>query len=102
MQNVVYQNKIDKGFNVTDVNKEFCLLYEELRKVLKMIPLENVVFETDSPYLIPDGVQGKRNTFKNINTIIERFAELRGESAEYICKVALNNTKKIYPAIFCG
>ena len=25
-----YQNKLDKGFNVTDVNKEFCLLYGEV------------------------------------------------------------------------
>lgn len=29
-QKEVYQNKIDKGFNVTDVNKEFCLLYGEV------------------------------------------------------------------------
>ena len=30
IQKAVYQNKIDKGFNVTDVNKEFCLLYAEI------------------------------------------------------------------------
>ena len=30
MQNEVLQNKIDKGFNVTDVNMEFCLLYGEV------------------------------------------------------------------------
>ena len=29
-QKVIYQNKIDKGFNTTDVNKEFCLLYGEV------------------------------------------------------------------------
>ena len=29
-QKIVYKNKIDKGFNVTDVNKEFCLLYGEV------------------------------------------------------------------------
>ena len=29
IQQAVYQNKLDKGFNVTDVNKEFCLLYGE-------------------------------------------------------------------------
>ena len=29
-QKKVYKNKIDKGFNVTDVNKEFCLLYGEV------------------------------------------------------------------------
>ena len=30
LQKDVYQNKVDKGFNTTDVNKEFCLIYAEL------------------------------------------------------------------------
>lgn len=30
IQKDVYQNKLNKGFNVTDVNKEFCLTYGEL------------------------------------------------------------------------
>ena len=30
MQKAVYQNKLNKGFNVTNVNKEFCLLYGEV------------------------------------------------------------------------
>lgn len=30
MQKAVFQNKLDKGFNITDVNKEFCLLYGEV------------------------------------------------------------------------
>lgn len=30
LQKRVYQNKLNKGFNVTDVNKEFCLLYGEV------------------------------------------------------------------------
>lgn len=29
-QKIVYKNKIDKKFNVTDINKEFCLLYGEV------------------------------------------------------------------------
>lgn len=30
LQKDVWQNKVNKGFNTTDVNKEFCLLYEEV------------------------------------------------------------------------
>ena len=30
IQKDVYQNKLDKGFNVTDINKEFCLTYGEV------------------------------------------------------------------------
>ncbi len=30
MQMSVYQNKVEKGFNITDISKEFCLLYGEV------------------------------------------------------------------------
>lgn len=30
VQKQIYQNKVDKGFNVTDINKEFCLTYGEI------------------------------------------------------------------------
>ena len=30
MQKEIFQNKLEKGFNVSDVNKEFCLLYGEV------------------------------------------------------------------------
>ena len=30
LQKEIYQNKVDKGFNTKDVNKEFCLLYGEV------------------------------------------------------------------------
>lgn len=29
-QKEIYKNKVEKGFNITDVNKEFCLLYGEV------------------------------------------------------------------------
>ena len=74
--------------------------YAELCVALKSIPLEKIVLETDSPYLIPYGVAGKRNTSKNLNVIANKFAELRGESPEYIREVVLNNTKRLYPAVF--
>ena len=30
IQKKIYENKVNKGFNVTDVTKEFCLLYGEV------------------------------------------------------------------------
>lgn len=30
LQKEIYQNKIDKGFNVTDIHKEFCYIHEEV------------------------------------------------------------------------
>ena len=47
LQKEIYQNKVDKGFNVTDVNKEFCLTYGEVAEAYeawrkrKMIQAKN-------------------------------------------------------------
>lgn len=60
------------------------------------------MFETDSPYLIPEGVAGKRNTSKNLNVIVKKFAEFRDEFPEHIREVVLENTKRLYPAVFGG
>jgi len=60
------------------VNGMFAKMDEdaELCVALKNIPLEKIVLETDSPYLRPEGVAGKRNTSKNLNVIVKKFAEL--------------------------
>ena len=34
IQKEIWQNKLNKGFNITDVNKEFCLLYGEVTGTL--------------------------------------------------------------------
>lgn len=92
---------MDMGFCL-GVNGMFTKMDEdtELCVALKSIPLEKIVLETDSPYLMPEGVAGKRNTSKNLNVILKKLAELRGESPEYIREVVLKNTKRIYPAVF--
>lgn len=92
---------IDMGFYI-GVSGMFTNMESDsnLCVALKEIPLERVVFETDSPYLIPKGVDGKRNTSVNLNTIVNCFSELRGESAAYVKKIVLENTKKLYPVLF--
>lgn len=94
---------MDMGFCL-GVNGMFTKMdeYAELCVALKSIPLEKIVLETDSPYLIPDGVAGKRNTSKNLNVIANKFAELRGESPEHIREVVLKTTKRLYPELFAG
>ena len=49
---------------------------EQLRELIKLIPLELMLLETDSPYLIPAGVKGNRNEPANIPTVAESLAAL--------------------------
>ena len=92
---------IEMGFYI-GVNGMFTKMETdtEVCVALRDIPLEKIVFETDSPYLSPKGVNGKRNTSKNIGVVAEEFAKLRGMSLEYVSEVVLENTRRLYPEIF--
>ena len=51
-----------------------------LDEVLKQIPLEHLVLETDSPYLTPVPHRGKRNESAYVLIVAERLAEIKGLS----------------------
>ena len=50
---------------------------QELKAVLKEVPIDKIVLETDAPYLKPDGVPGKYNTSLNLRFIAEELAKLK-------------------------
>lgn len=94
---------IDMGF-VLGVNGMFTKMEEaaDLRKALECVPLEKLLLETDAPFLIPEGIAGKRNTSKNLAVIVEKLAELRGDTPEHIREVVLKNTGELYPTVIEG
>ncbi len=63
--------------------------------VANMSP-DNLVLETDAPYLSPVPFRGKRNESRHIVTIAEKISEFRGESLEVIRKVTTDNAKKLF------
>ena len=46
LQKRVYENKINKGFNVTDISKKFCLAYGEMAEAYEFFVLSNAAFLT--------------------------------------------------------
>lgn len=65
----------------------------ELQKVIQCIPLERVVLETDSPYLSPVGLPGKRNTSLNLPYIMEKLSELWQVDVE---RIRMESNKNIH------
>mgnify|MGYP002625279634 FL=1 len=64
---------------------------DELREVIRNIPLENVLVETDSPYMTPVPFRGKRNEPSYIKYVYEEIAHERGISLpEFEAKIADN------------
>lgn len=77
--------KIGIGGVVTFKNSK---LYE----VVEAVGLENIVLETDSPYLAPEPYRGKKNSSKYIPLIAEKLARILNVSVEKVSEITLNNT----------
>lgn len=67
-----------------------------LDRVVKNIPLENLVLETDSPYLAPTPHRGKPNESSYLLHIAEKVADLHGVSLEEVAKVTTATAKRIF------
>jgi len=67
-----------------------------LHEVAIHTPLDRLMIETDSPYLAPEPVRGRRNEPANVAYICEFIAGLRGMDAQSFCDVTRENGKRFY------
>ncbi|MGL5961014.1 MAG: TatD family hydrolase [Cetobacterium sp.] len=65
-------------------------------EVVKDIPLDRIVLETDAPYLTPIPFRGKRNEPIYVQYVAEKIAEIKEISLEEVIKVTTENAKKLY------
>ncbi len=68
----------------------------ELQDVAKFVPLENMLIETDSPYLAPHPKRGTRNTPLNVRYVAEKIAELKNIPLEQVAKQTKQNTYNLF------
>ncbi len=67
-----------------------------LYKVVQEIGIENIVLETDSPYLTPEPYRGKKNSSKYIPLIAQRISEVCQVSVDEVGRVTSNNAKTLF------
>lgn len=67
-----------------------------LRDVVRNIPLEEILLETDCPYLTPAPHRGKRNEPAYVRLVAEKIAELRGIELEELAQVTTTTAKKLF------
>lgn len=67
-----------------------------LDKFLAEIPLENIVLETDAPYLAPAPYRGKRNESSYISIIAQKVAELYNVEVEEVAAVTTKGSRDIF------
>ena len=65
-------------------------------EIIKMVPMDKILIETDSPYLSPEPVRGTRNNSMNVKYIAEKIAEIKGLSVEEVANTTYKNAMKIF------
>ena len=65
-------------------------------EIVKMVPDDRILIETDCPYLAPEPFRGTRNDSSNLKYIVNKIAEFRNTKPEAIAKITYNNAKSLF------
>lgn len=68
----------------------------DLRNVVKYVPMEKMLIETDSPYLSPDPFRGKSNEPANVKIVAENIALIKEISFEEVANLTTINFKNFF------
>lgn len=67
-----------------------------LDEVIKHAGLQNILLETDSPYLAPTPHRGKRNEPSYLTEILQKLAQIFGVSAEEVAQITTRNAAQLF------
>ena len=68
----------------------------ELRETVVLVPIEQLLVETDSPFLAPMPNRGALNTPSQIPNTLRVIADLRNESVDYLAGAISENSERIF------
>lgn len=65
-------------------------------EIVEMVPMNKILIETDSPYLSPEPLRGRRNDPRNVKYIAQKISEIKGITLQEVAKNTYNNAKNIF------
>lgn len=69
---------------------------EDYTSVVAQVPLEQILLETDAPYVAPVPYRGKRNEPAYVEEVAKKIARVKGISFEEVARVTTENVKKLF------
>lgn len=65
-------------------------------EIIKWLPMEHIMIETDSPYLTPEPFRGQRNDSGYVHLVSEKIAELKGITPEEAARITTDNARRFF------
>jgi TatD DNase family protein len=87
---------LDLGLHVSIAGPVTYPSARALPEVVRVVPADRLVVETDAPYLPPQPFRGKRNEPAHVAITAARVADLRGESLEALGPVMTANARRLF------
>ena len=64
--------------------------------IIEMVPNDRMLIETDSPYLSPEPLRGRRNDPRNVRFVAQKIAEVKGMTLEETAKITYQNAERLF------
>ncbi len=87
---------IDMGFYISIPGSITFKNAERSREIVKKIPLDSLLIETDAPFLTPEPFRGKRNEPTYVRYTAQKIAEVKGVSLERVAEATTENALRVY------
>jgi TatD DNase family protein len=87
---------IEMGFSISVAGPVTFPKAESLREVVRQIPIEHMLIETDSPYLAPQPMRGKRNEPAYVRHTAEAIAAIKGLSFDDVARITSFNAMQLF------
>ena len=93
------QEALGLGYNISISGVVTFKNAESLREIVRSLPMNRIHVETDSPFLAPVPMRGRKNTPAYVVHTAKYVAELKGVSIEELCKATRENALAMFPKI---
>ncbi len=87
---------LDMGFYISIPGTITYKKSETLRGVVRRVPIDRLLVETDCPFLSPEPKRGKRNEPANVVYTARRIAQIKGLPFEDVARITSENTRNVF------
>ena len=87
---------MDMGFYISIPGSITFRNADRFREIVKSIPLESLLVETDAPFITPEPFRGKRNEPSYVRYTAQKVAEIKKVTFEKVAEMTTVNALRVY------